>query len=101
MIKLAKRVEILELDELYDNSVYTEKSYELFDRIKVKKVTETLIYYHSLEDVITLNDESNGCSGNYLIQQITYSISHDSIMTLGLWKSENGLIYMMAYNRRK
>lgn len=89
--QIGERVEILELDELYDNSLCIQRSRkELFDRIKVQeKVTETLIpnYSHSLEDVITLNDESNGCSGNYLIQQITYSISHNSTMTLGLWKS--------------
>lgn len=89
--QIGERVEILELNELYSDDLCIQRSKkELFDRIKVQeKVNMNIIpnFAHSLEDIITINDEGNDVSGNYLIQQISYNIGYDSTMTLGLWKS--------------
>lgn len=87
--KIGLRPDVIELN-LWSNDLCQQRAdYELFNRIKAQEHVRLDIipnYSHSLEDVIQITDEFNGCEGNYLIQQISYNISHDSIMQIGAWK---------------
>jgi len=88
--EIRERPKIFELDELYSNELCQARSdYELLKAIKAQeKVSLNLIpnFSTNLNDVIQVTDVNNGVSGNYLIQSISYNLSFDSKMTLGLWK---------------
>lgn len=88
--EIGERVKILQLDELYSDELCQMRSdYELFKAIKAQEqVFLDLIpnFSTKLNEIIQVTDANNGVSGNYLIQSITYDLSYDSKMVLGLWK---------------
>jgi len=90
---IGERPKIFELNELYSNELCQMRSdYELLKAIQAQEqVNLDLIpnFSTNLNEIIQVTDANNGISGNYLIQSITYDLSYDSKMTLGLWKVRN------------
>jgi len=88
--KIGERVEVISDENIYNSTLCTERAnYELKNLIMcAESVTLNVIpnFSHKVEDVITLTDEITGCSGNYVIQQISYNLGFDAKMTLTLWK---------------
>lgn len=88
--KIGERFEPIEDDKIYTTDLCKQRSdYELLKRIKAnEKVTLDIVsnFSHKLEDIISLTDNSNGSSGNYLIQGISYNLGYNTKMTLTLWK---------------
>ena len=82
-------------DPIEDGNIYTSElcqqrgNYELskYKRLQ-EKVTANIIsnFSHSLDDIISVTDNKNGCIGNYLIQGISYDISYQTTMSLSLYK---------------
>ena len=42
-----------------------------------------------LDDVINVEDENNGTTGNYVIRNISYDLSYNSTMNIGVWAIRN------------
>lgn len=88
--KIGERVEVLEFQELNSNALCKARAdYELLKRIKSQEQVSIQVipnFSLKLNDVISVTDENNGVSGNYLIQSIPYNFSHDSVMALGSWR---------------
>ena len=82
------------LKKVEDSNIWTvdlaqqRANYELQQSLRIAeedKITLVPNFSHLPDDIINNTDESNGLSGNYVIQTINYNLSNDTEMTLGLW----------------
>jgi hypothetical protein len=84
----------LKHDIVEDTNIYsvelaqTRADWELQKRIMVAESNRGTIipnFSHKLDDIINIEDENNGATQNYVLQNISYDISFNSTMNLGLW----------------
>lgn len=87
--QIGERFELIEDDNIFREDLAQDRAdWELQQRIMIaEEVSMSTVpnFSHQLEDVIRVTDENNGVNGNYLIQSISYNLSFDTEMTLGLW----------------
>jgi hypothetical protein len=88
--KISEKFEPIEDTNIYNNDLAQQRAnYELSQRIMLAETVKVNIipnFSHKENDIIEVLDASNGCFGNYVIQNLNYNISHDTQMTLGIWK---------------
>lgn len=87
--KIGLKHDIVEDTNIYSTSLaQTRSDWELQKKIMVAESIRAPIipnFSHNLDDIINIEDENNGATQNYVIQNISYDISFNSIMNIGLW----------------
>ena len=90
---IGEKFELVENQYLQTNQQAQElANWELKKRIMLAETVKTDIipnFSHKVNDIISVLDENNGCLGNYIIQNISYNFSYDTIMNMTLWKIRN------------
>ena len=91
--EIGLKPDIITDTNIYDNPLAQERAdYELQQKIMVAETIDSDVvpnFSHVLEDIINITDENNGANGNYVLQNISYNLSHDTSMSLGMWAIRN------------
>lgn len=91
--KIGERVKVIEDDNIYSDDLCQQRAnYELQQSIMAQEtvnITSIPNFKLKLDDVINVEDENNGTTGNYVIRNISYDLSYRSTMNIGVWAIRN------------
>lgn len=87
--KIGERVKVIEDDNIYSDDLCQQRAnYELQQSIMAQEtvnITSIPNFKLKLDDVVNVEDENNGTTGNYVIRNISYDLSYRSTMNIGVW----------------
>lgn len=86
---IGERFELIEDDNIFTNELAQDRAdWELQQRIMIAeevKLNTVPNFSHVLGDIINVVDTYNGTNGNYVLRSISFNLSYDAQMSLGLW----------------
>ena len=91
--KIGERVKVIEDDNIYSDDLCQQRAnYELQQSIMAQETVNIMSipnFKLKLDDVVNVEDENNGTTGNYVIRNISYDLNYRSTMDIGVWAIRN------------